>query len=128
MINVFVYGSLRKGFHNHDRFMVGAKYLKDAETEPIYTMISLGGFPGVFEGGDTSVKGEVYEIGLSVLQQLDQLEGHPHFYRRTKIKLKDGTEARIYLYQPPVRDSEIRQFKIASGDWMDRRELKVNRG
>lgn len=124
MMKMFVYGSLRKGYHNHDRFLTGCRYVGDGITNPEFTMITLGNFPGVFAGGDTAIKGEIYEVNLPTLRQLDRLEGHPDFYRRTAITLQDGMEVRIYLYQPPVSEPELNRFKIHSGDWNDRGAAK----
>ena len=60
---VFVYGTLLSGFGNHARLLAGrSKMIGEAQTYAEYTMVSLGGFPGVIEGGDTSIQGEVYEV------------------------------------------------------------------
>ena len=112
---VMVYGSLLEGLHNHSVLnysgMVG--YHK---TDSIYTMISLGGFPGVLKRGKTSIKGEVYEVDLNTFKALDRLEGHPTFYHRELIDTPYG-EAWIYIltdhYQHGIKK------EVADGDWRE---------
>jgi hypothetical protein len=47
------------------------------------------------------VVGEVYEVDKAVLGKLDELEGHPHFYRREEIEVEDASgdkqQAQCYL-------------------------------
>jgi gamma-glutamylaminecyclotransferase len=114
---VFVYGSLRRGFGN-SRLLKNADYLGVGQTEPEFTMLNLGAFPGVIDGGDTSITGEIYDVTPTELRRLDQLEGHPDFYRRTPIELVDGTEVEVYL----LPDSYLHHYDptmIPSGDWTD---------
>lgn len=116
MIKVFVYGSLRKGYGNHDRLMKKAQFLREAETKPEYTLVSLGAFPAMIKG-TTAIKGELYSVGLQTLAQLDILEGHPDFYKRTVIKLSDETDCFTYIYQLPIEEKVLQNFTIKSGDW-----------
>jgi gamma-glutamylaminecyclotransferase len=89
----------------------------EALTAPNCTLIKLGGFPGLLFGGDTAVKGEVYEVSDSEdLRRLDGLEGHPNWYRRTPITVFiDGNPVVVdtYIYLA-ARGSEP---KIVSGEW-----------
>lgn len=55
----FVYGTLKKGWGNHEYHLKGSESLGDFATEPIYTLHD-GGFPIVERGGETSIKGELY--------------------------------------------------------------------
>lgn len=93
---IFVYGSLKAGLHNHHRLR-GARFVGNARTEPAFTMYSLGSFPGVVSIGNTSIEGEVYEVDAETLAGLDELEGHPRFYRRTALTLADGQRVETYL-------------------------------
>ena len=99
-MKIFVYGTLLRGFGNYDRFLTESKFAGLGQTHPDYTMISLGWFPGILEGGTTSIKGEVFEVTPETRYRLDQLEGHPNFYKRTKICLVDGNEVEVYVLQP----------------------------
>jgi len=110
---IFVYGSLLAGLHNH-HVLRGAPLVGPARTLPAFTMFSLGGFPGVVRGGQTAIEGEVYEVDAATLAALDQLEGHPRFYRRTPLRLEGGERAEIYL----LTEAQIEGCAVvASGDW-----------
>ena len=61
------------------------------------------------------IRGEVYEVDASTLARLDELEGHPHEYRREVIQvvLDDDSllKAWIYFYPEPYGFPEV------SGDY-----------
>lgn len=71
---VFVYGTLKKGFSNHERFLKGKEKISDAVLHG-YNMYSLGRFPGIVVGKG-NVYGEVYEVNQETLRRLDALEGY----------------------------------------------------
>lgn len=110
---VFVYGSLLRGMHNHDRFLKGAKFCGRSKSTEGYTMYSLDGyFPAVLDTGiDDRVVGEVYEVGPRTLTALDNLEGHPTYYRRQRMETPYGN-AWIYVYQHKPRGDHVKY-----GDW-----------
>jgi gamma-glutamylcyclotransferase (GGCT)/AIG2-like uncharacterized protein YtfP len=87
-IRVFVYGTLKQGHGNH-RLLAQSKFLGRCVLTGPFRLISLGGFPGLVEVGesdeDQDISGEVYQVSEDVLQSLDMLEGHPRFYTRYKI-------------------------------------------
>ncbi len=104
---VFVYGSLRLGFHNH-ALLETSGYLGDFTTSPSYTMYDMGEFPAVAEGGSTAIYGEVYKVSGDVLALLDKLEGHPEWYCRSLITTDYG-DSYIYLIQEnPELSTEIK--------------------
>tara|TARA_R110000751_G_scaffold301787_1_gene415450 strand:+ start:223 stop:585 length:363 start_codon:yes stop_codon:yes gene_type:complete len=111
---VFVYGSLKQGFHNH-RLMEGATYVGEG-TIAAAAMFSLGSFPAVVHGTGV-VYGEMWEVSGAQAQALDRLEGHPTFYRREEllVELSDGElhTAWVYIYQGDTNHSR----PIPSGDW-----------
>ncbi len=111
---VFVYGTLKKGYHNHIRLLSTSTFLGDFLTSPKYNMISLGGFPGVLKYGKTSILGEVYEVDDGTFYQLDCLEGYPRMYTRDKIKTTYG-KAWMYIYNTS-RQYTTKEF-IKSGVW-----------
>lgn len=116
---VFVYGTLKKGFGNH-QLLEDAEYVGKAETvSNNYTMYSLGGFPGVREGGSTRINGEVYKVNDDELSRLHRLEGHPTFYKAVNKQVRlteritnNQTEAYIYILQ-----SEPTGNKQIGGTW-----------
>lgn len=111
--DIFVYGTLMNGFGNH-ALLRGAEFIKSGRTPPSYTMYSLGGFPGVCEGGETAVVGEIYRVkNTEMLRRLDSLEGHPNWYRRTPITLEDGSEVEMYVYL----NGDPNMTVVESGSW-----------
>ena len=110
---VFVYGSLRKGYGNH-RLLQDSEFKGYHNTEPAYTMYSLGPFPMVGETGHHSIVGEVYEVDEDTALALDNLEGYPHFYDRIIIDTEHGP-AWMYV------GGHTGQI-VESGDWTEHRE------
>lgn len=117
---IFVYGTLMAGCGNH-RLLDGATLIGDVRTTPDFTMLHLGGFPGVVREGTTSIIGELYEVDdPDMLNRLDRLEGHPTFYRREEITIDDGRKVEVYLL--PSEWLKDRRCKvIASGSWREER-------
>lgn len=111
---VFVYGSLKQGFHNH-RLMEGATYVGEAQVAGA-KMFSLGSFPAVVHGTGV-VYGEVWEVSGAQAQALDRLEGHPTFYKREEllVEMDDGElhSAWVYIYQGDTS----RNRHIEGGVW-----------
>lgn len=92
---LFVYGSLMHGLGNH-RHLKGATWVGPALTSPSFDLFDLGAFPALVEGGARQVFGEVYEVTPEQLELIDQLEGHPTFYRRRAIDLGEH-KAHMYV-------------------------------
>jgi gamma-glutamylcyclotransferase (GGCT)/AIG2-like uncharacterized protein YtfP len=122
---VCVYGTLRKGCGNH-RIMEMAKgiFLRN-DTVTGYKMFSLGGFPGIIhaESNDYPIVVEIYEVPMEgVLNNLDRLEGYPHFYDREYI---DGKGWIYFLYPERVLNHGLEEIK--SGDWIEYIEQKYRK-
>ena len=94
---VFVYGSLKEGFHNHRLLRKNeAMGLGAATTANPALMLAGPGYPFLIdpEGhaadlGDFvgRVRGELYEVDDELLADLDRLEGHPEYYRRKEVEI-----------------------------------------
>jgi gamma-glutamylcyclotransferase (GGCT)/AIG2-like uncharacterized protein YtfP len=134
---LFVYGSLRKGFHeqmydymSHYFHFVGYARLKG-------TMYDLGDYPAVIPSDDGHwIIGELYDIKNQdefeyVIAQLDDYEGccpeegEKSLYRRelSEIVLADNntpTTAWVYWYNGDVSGCPI----VESGDVMEYRRSK----
>ena len=110
---VFVYGTLRRDEINH-HLLHNADYCGDHTTDPGYSMLHLGGYPGVVKQGRTAIQGEVYEVDAGTMSALDRLEGYPIVYSRELIPTPWG-RAWIYIY----RGSRAGRKTIASGVWQD---------
>ena len=84
---VFVYGSLKMDFGNYPVMQgAGGRFLGLGKTKPNYTLVNMGYFPAVLGWGTTAVKGQVFEVDS--LDNLDSLEGHPHFYKRERVHME----------------------------------------
>ena len=125
---VFVYGSLLKGLGNHIVLCrKGSAFDGVTETvEDSFEMVSMGAFPAVFrlpsEHAGVRVRGEVYEVTDAGLRALDRLEGHPRFYKREKIALKDGSKAWAYMMTGLPEEQgldEIVELHKGAADWRE---------
>lgn len=110
---LFVYGSLLRGLVNHHK-LEGAELIGEAETEPFFDLVDLGPYPALVRGGTTRVSGELYAIPTSLFPALDAFEGHPRFYRRSRIRLADGRRVEAYLLPPEQAEERPR---VAGGSW-----------
>lgn len=112
---VFVYGTLKKGFHN-DWYLRKAKFLGTA-TVPRLRLIDLGwGVPGVVDG-QGGVEGELYEVEDEDLLKLDKLEGTQFgVYQRQTRKANLGENvvpADVYVYLRETGNEKV----VESGVW-----------
>ena len=117
---LFVYGALRKGASNDWR-MKDAKWLGAAEVPG--TLVKIDWYPGLVLEGETLVQGEVYEVGLDLLKELDEFEGiglkdNPNGeYRRIQAEVSLGGKLEtiwIYEWLKGIDDYEV----VGSGDWL----------
>jgi gamma-glutamylcyclotransferase (GGCT)/AIG2-like uncharacterized protein YtfP len=105
--NIFVYGSLKRGFINHS-LLTGQRFVASCRTEPRYKLYDLGDFPGMIEAttGGRSIEGEIWSIDSECLAQLEILEDTAHgMYARVPILLlppHDKLSVAGYLYQLEV--------------------------
>jgi gamma-glutamylcyclotransferase (GGCT)/AIG2-like uncharacterized protein YtfP len=102
--------------------MSGARFVREARTEPRFTLLDLGPFPALRDGGTTAVVGEVYEVGPDLLAELDRFEGVPHLYERAAVALPDGDVAEVYMQGSSSRRAA--GVVIISGDWRAYRKEK----
>lgn len=118
-MRIFVYGTLLSGYGNNYH-LSGQEYLGEIETEPKYTLVDCGGFPGLVKDGETPIVGEIYEVDEECILQLDYLEGHVRsnpsasLFKPIEVELADGTTATTYSFN---RLSE--EAVILSGSWRD---------
>jgi len=121
----FVYGTLKKGFYNNSILEDSptAEFVKEIMTEPKYTMIDLGAFPGVIENGETSIIGELWSVSDDqTKRRLDMLEGYVpnrigNLYNKKVISM-DDKNINIYIYNTNKYSSNKRI--IESGVWKSR--------
>ncbi|WP_457747591.1 gamma-glutamylcyclotransferase family protein [Sulfurimonas sp.] len=98
---LFVYGTLKKGFYNH-QILEDAEFICSATTKQKYPMVNIEEyFPYLIdaEGIGHHVEGEVYKIDNKTLAMLDVLEGYPELYNRHQITVKSlGAELQAITY------------------------------
>lgn len=114
---VAVYGSLRKGLHNHG--LLSQATLLGTERVKGFGMYSLGSFPFVSTTGDVTDKEitvEVYEVTPAEFRRLDMLEGYPSFYDRMMIETSHGP-AWIYFIDGKDQYTPSRHEPVPDGDW-----------
>ena len=100
-IRVFVYGTLKGGLVNHGP-LEQQRFLGRALLRGKYRFINMGWYPGVVkypDGAERSIGGEVYEIDGDILNTLDMIEGHPHYYCREKV---DTPYGKAWVYMLPT--------------------------
>lgn len=113
MHRIFVYGTLKKGFPNYDRFLKG---LEGKRAKAIGFDLHEGpGFPYSVKGSGI-VQGEVYEVDDATLERLDRLEGVPHHYQKisTTIYDEDFRSQEVWIY---VSEQGRKYPIIESGVW-----------
>ena len=107
-----VYGTLKKGYANHDRYLKDAKFIGRGLTLNKYILV-IAGVPfcipidvyGCCEELAGKLGVEVYEVGEEMLKKIDLLEGHPNWYKRilVDVELEDGEIVKAWLYIYPKK-------------------------
>lgn len=96
-MKLFVYGTLKRG---QSRFphLAGQTFLGEARTAAKYRMYNVGQYPGLVEAADgLSIEGELWEIDVECLRQLDVVEGtEAGQYQRRNVELL-----------PPFHDKDV---------------------
>ena len=122
---LFVYGTLKQGFHNHHCLGDNARFL-GIGVLPGFQMYHLGGFPAIapWEPSATQefqtaehwkIHGELYEVDDKGFKSCDRLEGYPDFYNRTQVKVitEHGTiTAWVYHF-----DKAPKAPLVKDGNW-----------
>ena len=107
-MKVFVYGSLKRGFHNHG-LIRNCKFLGDGRVDGA-TMYRMGhnSFPCIKLDTDDYIFGEIYEIDSEILYHLDRLEGYTgtkgkhNLYNREVVRVQNLTTTEVcdcYIYE-----------------------------
>ena len=98
---IFVYGTLKQGFHNHS-LLEDAEFICEATTKEKYPMVNIEEyFPYLLnkKGVGHYIKGEVYRMDDAILLLLDILEGYPEHYTRETIEvLSKGSTLKALVY------------------------------
>ena len=102
---LFVYGSLKKGFDNHNILSNDAAYIGEAITINKYGMYrdSFGNYPYLIPTPIMQIHGELYHIKSKELwKSIDTFEGAPEYYERQEILVKiNDTIQNAFIYIQP---------------------------
>ncbi len=116
---VFVYGTLMRGFVNHEPFLSQAASLGDGTTEGVLYGVN-GRFPGMIHG-EGMVHGEVYEVSEDELRDLDQLEGYHRrsndLYTREEVEVNLRIGVRVNAWAYFYNHAVVHESLIPSGNW-----------
>ena len=127
---IFVYGSLRTGFYNYDKYLKGK--VKDAKLGKVkgklYHMPHKG-YPALLEGEDVVI-GEVMTVKNfeEVMIPMDEMENYygandsRNEYNRIvmDVELENGETESCYCYYYAMNDEEVfnkNSIYIKNGDW-----------
>ena len=133
-INLFVYGSLREGFFNYNKYLDGkVKDNREAKLEnmSLYHM-DYKGYPAITYGEDT-ILGEIITINESdyesTMKAMDEMEGFisesnpENEYHKILLEVEDihtneKEKCFVYFYNKDKDiDFEDKAEYIPSGDW-----------
>ena len=121
MTKVFVYGSLKKGYFNHNILKDSEFICKAITMDKNYDMIDLGSFPAMVNSGCYNIHGEVYRVNKNTLSYLDAIESNGSFYTREEIGVAptdENTPAWIYAWAYILNNSNIAHSKeIPYNEW-----------
>jgi len=102
---LFVYGSLKKGFDNHNVLIKDSQYLGKAITVEKFGMYrdSFGNYPYLIPIAKKRIHGELYQIKSNELwKKLDEFEGAPEYYERQNILVEiNGCIKDAFIYIQP---------------------------
>ncbi len=126
---LFVYGSLKKGFDNHNLLNKYAKRLGKAHTVKKFSMFedSFGNYPYIVDVPHSKIKGELYQINRAeLMQRIDRFEGVPDYYVRKKIEVKShhGVKRAFVYIRPNV---EVPTEQQALKEWTNNIDYKVEK-
>jgi gamma-glutamylcyclotransferase (GGCT)/AIG2-like uncharacterized protein YtfP len=114
-MNVFVYGTLKRGYNNYDVMQKSNAVFLGCETVNDFACVDSPLFPIAFEKRHHKIKGEVFSIDDSKLFLIDRVEGYPKDYKRTTISTQYG-DAYIYYYSDEHVGKYARKYGYTE-DW-----------
>jgi gamma-glutamylaminecyclotransferase len=113
MHNVFVYGTLKRGFPNHVPELANADYIGRARTLTAYPLIIGGKWfsPNLIDepGMGQRVIGELFRVGDEVLTLLDRMEGThiSNGYRRITVVVEILTTSNTFDAWTYAKDRDL---------------------
>jgi gamma-glutamylcyclotransferase (GGCT)/AIG2-like uncharacterized protein YtfP len=97
---IAVYGTLKKGYGNHNYYLGDAKMVGKGKTKDRYPLV-VDGLPYLVDdkGKGHNVEVEVYKVNDKTLASIDRLEGHPTWYKRKQVHVNvNGKTMLCWIY------------------------------
>ena len=109
MNRLFIYGTLKKGYPNHDQMLLGEKFICACTTVERYPLVLTAPWYSPVMIPETGkghrITGELYEVNNNKLSELDEFEyvHLPRGFRRFEVELetKDGEFLIAEAYMRP---------------------------
>ena len=110
---IAVYGSLRKGEYNYERFGGDKSFAyKGTFNIPGFKLYSLGPYPAVIEGDKTDkLIVDILETTKDIAKSINNMEVGAGY--SAEEVMVDGQVATIYVYDHPIKETN----RVLSGDW-----------
>lgn len=129
-IRIFVYGSLREGFFNYDKYLKGNVISNElGRVKGIVYHLPHKGYPAIFEG-EGYVEGEVMELSNyeQTMKALDEMEGfygennpkNEYNKRLVEVELANGTKELCYAYfynKDNDLEFDSKAILVENGNW-----------
>lgn len=98
MIRLFVYGTLKRGFCR-EHYLSDSSFIGVADTVAAYRLLDCGDYPALVTDGQSSIRGELYDVTEAKMSILDRVECVEFgLYQRATIQLANGSDAITYVY------------------------------
>ena len=135
-INLFVYGSLREGFFNYDKYLAGkVSKKKNARLENMRLHhMPYKGYPAITPGSDT-ILGEIIVINEDdyeeTVKAMDKMEGfisennpeneyHKVVLEVENLQTKEKEKCFVYFYNKDKdKDFDSKAIYLPDGDWKE---------
>ncbi len=135
MNNIFVYGTLKRGFPNYSEQRLGQFYISDCTTLKLYSLVIADQYyvPVLLLDGNMHklerIKGELYRIDQNTLAWLDALEGvgKDKGYQRVKIEVLayNGEVIMAEAYMKYQRDIVVIHNELSTQYELDLRYMPL---
>lgn len=125
---VYVYGSLKRGFSNHDYHMSKARFICETEVPGfnMHRFKSHDSYPCIVRSDNpvSTIKVEAYHVNARELKVLHRLEGVPTFYDFDCVRDIHNSLGIIYFMRMSDR---LNPEPIPNGKWEVKKEANVTR-
>lgn len=118
---IFVYGTLKRGFYNHDYMMKGkSKFIGTARTANLAMVSAAGGsYPIAYPEKGSSIVGEVFTVDDKVFNRLEGMELGAGYKRVTKNIWVDGKKMEAIMWIHENRPKYGTMY-VSDGNWKGR--------